>query len=297
MNYTFAECHNVTELRNVVIPASIVGIEGLFFKCPITSITNMYVYVNGSISGLFKGCNKLETINTLRIPNVTSVASTFEGCSILSTLTGFELPTSCTDVSNLFNGCYSLTSLGMDFGENITSGENWFPPNLETLYDTNISTDAVKLTGCATLKNINNLKLRVSNVDGFFNNCSSLRNINGLDIGGTLTSVSGLFKDMNLTLLQNLTFGNSITNFTSCFENVSCVTDEMIINMPDHTGIAVDYSRMFAGCRGITKVVDTVYPNGGSNFTSMYEGCTGITRIENLTVNGKIVDAMFKGCS
>ena len=297
MNYTFAECPNITELRNVVIPASIVGIEGLFFKCPIVSITNMNIFVNGSITGLFKGCNKLETINTLRIPNVTSVASAFEGCSILSTLTGFELPTSCTDVGNLFNGCYSLTSLGMDFGENITSGENWFPPNLETLYDTNISTDAVKLTGCATLKNINNLKLRVSNVDGFFNNCSSLKNINGLDIGGTLTSVSGLFKDMNLTLLQNITFGNSITNFTSCFENVSCVTDEMIINMPDHTGIAVDYSRMFAGCLGITKVIDTVYPNDGSNFTSMYEGCTRITRIENLTVNGKTVDAMFKGCS
>ena len=297
MNYTFAECPNITELRNVVIPASIVGIEGLFFKCPIVSITNMNIFVNGSITGLFKGCNKLETINTLRIPNVTSVASTFEGCSILSTLTGFELPASCTDVSNLFNGCYSLTSLGMDFGENIVSGNNWFPPNLETLYDTNISTDAVKLTGCATLKNINNLKLRVSNVDGFFNNCSSLKNINGLDIGGTLTSVSGLFKDMNLTLLQNITFGNSITNFTSCFENVSCVTDEMIINMPDHTGIAVDYSRMFAGCLGITKVIDTVYPNDGSNFTSMYEGCTRITRIENLTVNGKLVDAMFKGCS
>ena len=297
MNYTFAECPNVTELRNVVIPASIVEIEGLFFKCPITSITNMNVYVNGSIAGLFKGCNKLETINTLRIPNVTSVASTFEGCSILSTLTGFELPTSCTDVSNLFNGCYSLTSLGMDFGENIVSGNNWFPPNLETLYDTNISTNSVKLTGCATLKAINNLKLRVSNVDSFFDNCSSLRNINGLDIGGTLTSVSGLFKDMNLTSLQNITFGSTITNFTSCFENVPCITDEMIIRMPDHTGIAVDYSRMFAGCLGITKVVDTVYPNGGSNFTSMYEGCTGITRIENLTVNGKLVDAMFKGCS
>ena len=297
MNYTFAECPNIIELRNVVIPASVVEIEGLFFKCPIASIVNMNVYVNGSIAGLFKGCNKLETINTLRIPNVTSVASTFEGCSILSTLTGFELPTSCTDVSNLFNGCYSLTSLSMEFGENITSGENWFPPNLETLYDTNINTDAVKLTSCATLKSINNLKLRVSNVDNFFDNCSSLRSINGLDIGGTITSVSGLLKDMNLTSLQNITFGNNITNFTSCFENVPCVTDDMIINMPNHTGMVVDYSRMFAGCLGITKVIDTVYPNGGSNFTSMYEGCTGITRIENLTVNGKIVDAMFKGCS
>lgn len=297
MNYTFAECPNITNLKNVTIPSTVIEVEGMFYKCPLTAITNMIVNVNGSISGLFKGCTELTTISTLRIPNVTDVSSTFEGCSSLATLTGFELPSSCTNVSNLFNGCYMLTELSMNFSSSITAGENWYPPNLETLNDTTISNDYVKLTNCSTLKNINNLTLRVSDITNFFTGTTSLKNINGLDIGGTLTSVESLFKNRTLDALHNITFGASITNFASCFENVSCITNTTLINMPNHDeNMALNYGRMFAGCLGITQLIDIVYPKG-ADCRYMYAGCTNITKLSNLTIKGNILLGMFNGCT
>ena len=163
MNYTFAECPNVRSLSNVVIPDNVIEVEGMFSKCPLTVITNMSINVRGSISGLFKGCEQLMTIATLNIPNVTDVSSTFEGCSSLTNLTGFELPSTCTAVDNLFNGCYALRTLSMNFGTSIQSGENWYPPNLETLNDTNIESGCVKMTNCSTLKNVNNLYINNTN--------------------------------------------------------------------------------------------------------------------------------------
>lgn len=297
MNYTFAECPNITSLTNVVIPNSVVAVSGMFSGCPLTSITNMTVNVNGSISGLFKGCNKLTTINTLRIPNVTDISNTFDGCTDLANLNGFELPNTCTNVSNLFKGCYSLTQLAMNFGANITVGDNWYPPNLETLNDTTISNNYVKLTNCTTLKTINNLILNVSNVENFLTGTSSLKNINGITVGGTLTSVAGLFKDKTFIIANNFNFGNTITDFTSCFENCQGITNATIINIANIGNKTMNFSRMFYGCLGITALSNITYPSNNSNLSGMYQNCTNLVSANNLTINSSLLVDMFNGCT
>lgn len=239
MNYTFAECPNVRSLSNVVIPDNVIEVEGMFNKCPLTSITNMSINVRGSISGLFKGCEQLMTIATLNIPNVTDVSSTFEGCSSLTNLTGFELPSTCTAVDNLFNGCYALKTLSMDFGPSIQSGENWYPPNLETLNDTNIENGYVKMTNCSTLKNVNNLYINNGDYSDMFNGCTNLTtltltmgaNITGLarfikgcskitskpftEIPESCTTIEEMFNGTNITDISGMVFGSGITNATS----------------------------------------------------------------------------------
>ena len=70
-------------------------------------------------------------------------------CGIISinleTLTGFNLPTTCTNVSNLFKGCYKLTRLtGLNLGSTISKGDNWCPPNLTTVENCTINTDKTK---------------------------------------------------------------------------------------------------------------------------------------------------------
>lgn len=296
MNYTFAECPNIKELNSVVIPSNVTSVEGMFNKCPLTVINNMVVNVRGSISGLFKGCNKLTTINTLRIPNVTDVSNTFDGCTSLSSLSGFELPSSCTNVSNLFNGCYMLTDLSMNFGSNITVGDNWYPPNLEALHDTTISNDYVKLTNCSTLKTVNNLTLRISvTPTSFFNGCAALKTINYIDIGGTLTSVKALFKDMNLTSLNNVTFSSSsIIDYSECFRNVQCINNSTVINFPTFTDNNITMSSTFNSCKGLTSIVSLDYSKV-YNMTAMYWS-SGITSINDIQFDANICDLVFGQC-
>ena len=265
MNYTFAECPNIKTLNNVVIPSTVTSVEGMFNKCPLTTITNMIVNVQGSIRGLFKGCNKLTTINTLRIPNVTDVSGTFDGCTSLSSLGGFELPSSCTNVSNLFNGCYMLTELGMEFGANITAGDNWYPPNLETLHDTIISNDYVKLTNCTTLKTLNGVNISGGDLSDLFNGCINLANIN------------------------NCTF-NATTSLARAFKGCSKITINPITTIVD---TVTDISEMYSGCTGITDISGMTFGSGITNATDWLP--PNLTTANNVTIKNNAV--WFNGCS
>lgn len=260
MNYTFAECPNIKSLNNVVIPSTVTSVEGMFNKCPLTTITNMIVNVRGSISGLFKGCNKLTTITTLRIPNVTDVSNTFDGCTSLSSLSGFELPSSCTNVSNLFNGCYMLTELGMEFGANITAGDNWYPPNLETLHDTTISNDYVKLTNCTTLKTLNGVIISGGDLSDLFNGCTNLVNIN------------------------NCTF-NATKSLARAFKGCSKITINPITTIVD---TVTDISEMYSGCTGITDISGMTFGSGVTSTTDWITG-SNITTANNVTIKNNLI--------
>lgn len=289
MNYTFAECPNITNLKNVTIPSTVIEVEGMFYKCPLTAITNMIVNVNGSISGLFKGCTELTTISTLKIPNVTDVSSTFEGCSSLTTLTGFELPSSCTNVSNLFNGCYMLTSMSMNFGPHITAGDNWYPPNLETLNDTNIESGYVKMTNCSTLKNVNNLYINNGDYSDMFNGCPNLdtltltmgTNVTGLarfikgcskitskpftEIPEACTTIEEIFNGTNITDISGMRFGTKITNATNWLPIGLITANDVTIKNK--------YVK-FNGCSTLVNCNNITITNNVNNLENMFNNCT-----------------------
>ena len=289
MNYTFAECPNIKELNSVVIPSNVTSVEGMFNKCPLTVINNMVVNVRGSISGLFKGCNKLTTINTLRIPNVTDVSNTFDGCTSLSSLSGFELPSSCTNVSNLFNGCYMLTELGMEFGANITAGDNWYPPNLEALHDTTISNDYVKLTNCTTLKTLNGVNISGGDLSDLFSGCTNLVNINSCTFNAT-KSLARAFKGCSkITINPITTIVNTVTDISEMYSGCTGITD--ISGMTFGRGItnATDWCPP-----GLTTANNVTIKNNIVKFID----CTSLTTCTNLDVsNISNIDRFFSGCS
>lgn len=313
MNYTFAECPNITTLKNVTIPSTVIEVEGMFYKCPLKAITNMTVNVNGSISGLFKGCTELTTISTLRIPNVTDVSSTFEGCTSLTTLTGFELPSSCTNVSNLFNGCYMLTSMSMNFGSNIVAGENWYPPNLETLNDTNIESGYVKMTNCSTLKNVNNLYINNGDYSDMFNGCPNLatltltmgRNVTGLarfikgcseitskpftEIPETCTTIEEMFNGTNITDISGMTFGSKITNATNWLP-IGLITANNITIKNNNVN--------FTNCKTL-KYCDNLTIINRTTMNNFFSGCTLLQSVENLSIPDTVTSIrnLFYDCS
>ena len=312
MNYTFAECPNVRSLSNVVIPDNVVEVEGMFSKCPLTVVTNMSINVRGSISGLFKGCEQLMTIATLNIPNVTDVSSTFEGCYSLTNLTGFKLPSTCTAVDNLFNGCYALRTLSMDFGPSIRSGENWYPPNLETLNDTNIESGYVKITNCSTLKNVNNLYINNGDYSDMFNGCTNLTtltltmgtNITGLarfikgcskitskpftEIPESCTTIEEMFNGTNITDITGMTFGSKITSATNWLPIGLITANDVTIK---------NNNIKFNGCNTLTEVQNLTITNTVTDISSMFEGCKCLTH--DFIIPSTIINCTntFKGCT
>ena len=266
MNYTFAECPNITTLNNITIPKNVVAVEGMFYKCPLTSINSMIVNVQGSIKGLFKGCEKLTSITTLLIPNVTDVESTFEGCINLETLTGFNLPTTCTNVSNLFKGCYKLTRLtGLNLGSTITKGDNWCPPNLTTVENCTINTDKAKFKNVVSLTTVQDTNITGDDLSDLFNGCTKLGNLKNCSITAN-RSLARAFKNCNLITQSPITvIKDSVTNI-----------DEI-----------------FSGCTGITDISGMTFGSGITSATNWIP--PKLTTTDNVTIKNNVVK--FGNCS
>lgn len=290
MNYTFAECPNITTLNNITIPKNVVAVEGMFYKCPLTSINSMIVNVQGSIKGLFKGCEKLTSITTLLIPNVTDVESTFEGCINLETLTGFNLPTTCTNVSNLFKGCYKLTRLtGLNLGSTITKGDNWCPPNLTTVENCTINTDKTKFKDVVSLTTVQDTNITGADLSDLFNGCIKLGTLKNCSVTANM-SLARAFKNCNLITQSPITvIKDSVTNIDEIFNGCTGITD---------------ISGMTFGS-GITNATSWIPPNltTANNVTIKndvvkFNDCTTLTSCLNLNLQGVTsLNYFFSNCS
>lgn len=266
MNYTFAECPNITTLNNITIPKNVVAVEGMFYKCPLTSINSMIVNVQGSIKGLFKGCEKLTSITTLLIPNVTDVESTFEGCINLETLTGFNLPTTCTNVSNLFKGCYKLTRLtGLNLGSTITKGDNWCPPNLTTVENCTINTDKTKFKNVVSLTTVQDTNITGADLSDLFNGCTKL----------------GTLKNCSVTANRSL---------ARAFKNCNLITQSPITVIKDSV---TNIDEIFSGCTNITDISGMLFGSGITNATSWIP--PNLTTANNVTIKNEVVK--FNDCT
>lgn len=291
MNYTFAECPNITTLNNITIPKNVVAVEGMFYKCPLTSINSMIVNVQGSIKGLFKGCEKLTSITTLLIPNVTDVESTFEGCINLETLTGFNLPTTCTNVSNLFKGCYKLTRLtGLNLGSTITKGDNWCPPNLTTVENCTINTDKAKFKNVVSLTTVQDTNITGNDLSDLFNGCTKLGNLKNCSITAN-RSLARAFKNCNLITQSHITvIKDSVTNIDEIFSGCTGITD---------------ISGMTFGS-GITSATNWIPPNLATadnvaikNNVVKFGNCNTLLSCRNLTISNNVttLEKFVYGCT
>lgn len=292
MNYTFAECPNITTLNNITIPKNVVAVEGMFYKCPLTSINSMIVNVQGSIKGLFKGCENLTSITTLLIPNVTDVESTFEGCINLETLTGFNLPTTCTNVSNLFKGCYKLTRLtGLNLGSTITKGDTWCPPNLTTVENCTINTDKAKFKDVISLTTVQDTNITGDDLSDLFNGCTKLGNLKNCSITAN-KSLARAFKNCNLITQSPITvIKDSVTNIDEIFSGCTGITN--ISGMVFGSGITS--ANNWSLNTEITTANDITIKNNSIKFTSNAKltSCTNLLITDTVTK----LNNLFEGCT
>lgn len=178
MNYTFGECNNIRNLNGFVVSDEVTSTEGLFMRCPITTITNTQINTNGSCKDIFKECTSLVSTDRLTMSNTTNIASAFEGCTSLVNMPFTQITDKITNISRLYYGCPNINNInGMVFGNGITESTDWINRNqITSANNITIKNNAMTFEGWDKLITCTNL-LVTSNIirmTNYFKDCTAL---------------------------------------------------------------------------------------------------------------------------
>lgn len=184
MVYWFAGCTNLESIDTSTWHISSTGprstLYGLFADCANLRSVNAAGLVNGNtftLVSLFRNCTSLEAISGMDTWDTSGVQSCiflFNNCSSLKSLnvTGL-VGKNVTDIWGMFKGCSSLTTIyGMNTWDTSgLTGEQF------ALFQSCSSLESVDVSGL--------INKNVTDIASFFEGCSSLRSITGLNTWDT----------------------------------------------------------------------------------------------------------------
>ena len=221
--------------------------------------------------------------------NVTDMSGMFDGCS---SLTSLNLPgwntENVTDMSGMFDGCSSLTSLNLPGWntENVTNMSSMF----EGCYDLT----SLNLSGWNTEN--------VTNMSSMFEGCYDLTSLNlsGWNTGN-VTNMGGVFHDCSSLTSLNLSGWNtgSAMYMGGMFSDCSSLTS---LNLSGwNTGSAMYMGGMFSDCSNLTSLNLSGWNTGNvTEMCYMFEACSSLTSLNLSGWNTRNVTdmcGMFEGCS
>lgn len=265
------------------------------------NINNCFIYINKvkvKLCNYYTFKNNQDFIKVrLTKGNITDLSNMFNGCSTLSSIE--EFPSSfiygISNISNMFKGCSSLTSLP-DF----------------SYWDTSIISDISGLFyDCSSIEELPDLSTwntsNIVNMSNLFNNCSSLLSLPNIAKWDT-TNVSnfiGIFsRCSSLTSLPNLTFWN-----TSNATNILCIfySCSSLLSIPDISNWNIskvnDISGIFYGCSSLISIPDISCWNtfNVSNFNGIFNHCSSLMSLPDIskwdTSNAVDMSCLFYSCS
>ena len=216
--------------------------------------------------GWFYNLSELTTIEDLQNLNtskVTDMSSMFEGCWSLTSLNVSNFNTSAvTNMRDMFGDCSSLTSL------NVSNFNTSAVTNMRDMF-----------AGCTSLT-----KLNVSNF-----NTSAVTNMSRM-----------FFRCFGLTSLNLSNFNTSkVTDMGRMFEGCSGLTSLNLSNF--NTSAVTDMSSMFEGCSGLQLLyVSSFNTSKVTDMSDMFRDCSGVTSLNVSNFNTSSVTSMwrlFYGCS
>lgn len=233
-----------------------------------------------------KGLLSIIDIDTSMITNMSNM---FNGCSSLTSINLTNFNTSkVTDMSSMFEGCSELTLLDTSKFDvaKVSNTSKMFNGcyRLTSLNLFGTSTDELQnceqmFKGCSSLTSLSLPKLntaKVTNMSNMFNGCSSLT---WLDLSGfntaKVSNMSGMFRGCN-----------SLTSM-----NISSV----------RTGSVTDMSYMFCDCSELTNLMLSQFNTEKvTNMYCMFYGCLNLTTLDISNFNTSITEnigGMFGNCN
>ena len=242
--------------------------------------------------GWFYNLSELTTIEDLQNLNtskVTDMSSMFEGCWSLTSLNVSNFNTSAvTNMRDMFAGCTSLTELNVS--------------NFNTSAVTNMSRMFFRCFGLTSLNLSNFNTSKVTDMGRMFERCSGLTSLNLSNFNtSAVTDMSSMFEGCSgLQLLYVSSFNTSkVTDMSDMFRDCSGVTSLNVSNF--NTSSVTSMWRLFYGCSSLTSLnLSNFNTSAVTEMTQMFFGCRGLTELNVSNFNTSAVkdmNGMFSGCS
>lgn len=240
----------------------------------------------------FYNCKKLKSVklNNSNLQKQKNLKQLFAGCILLETCDLSEIDTSnITDVSSMFYGCKSVTSL-----DDVSN------------FDTqNVRSMSSMFYGCSnlTLLDVSNFNtFNVTSMSYMFEDCSKLTslNVSNFNTSNVIYMNSMFYGCSGLTSLNVSNFNTSeVTNMEHMFCNCSKLTSLDLSNFDTSNVTSMHY--MFCNCSSLTSLNLSNFDI--QNVTNMYEMFQSCSKLRNLKLNNfgcneeVDVDGMFKYCN
>lgn len=313
----------------------------------IKQLTNSFV--NGDY--MFNGCSNLLDINGgITISSGTTMAYMCNDCAKFTKTPISTIPDTCTNISYLFANTNITDISGLTFGSGINNATSWLSPKITTANNVTIKNNYVKFNGCNTLVTCDNFTFTGTDMSEMFNNCNKLQSVKNIRTNNRVINYSSLFKNcsslgeidfvnidftsttvINYMLqslksgatIKNIKFGSNITasgmnNWLSGslknIENVHIASNAVAVNFKGNdnlgnilnsiTGVTfstnvTDITEMLSGASKITE--DFIIPSHITNCTECFKNCISMTHVhsnwKNTYTNGITSTYCYFGCT
>ena len=237
----------------------------------------------------FKRMKSITGLANLNTDNVTDMSWMFSGCGSLTSLDLSPLnTTNVTDMSRMFSGCYSLTSL-----------------DLSPLNTANVTNMSFMFGGCSSLTTLDLSPLNTDNamdMSWMFSSCEGLTSLDLSPLNtANVTDMSGMFcfcSGLTSLDLSPLNTAN-VTDMSQMF--CFCTGLTSLDLSPLNTDNVTNMWNLFGSCTGLTSLdLSPLNTANVTNMGQMFSHCTGLTTLDLSPLNTDNVTNMtnmFMGCS
>ena len=253
------------------------------------TIVNLSNFMVNPLNIDYKDYKTVNFSSSFDTSNVTDMTEMFNGCSSLTSLdvSGFDT-SSVTDMHSMFIGCSSLTSLDLS--------------NFDTSNVSGMTSMFAFCSGLTTLDLSNFDTSKVKWMNDMFGRCSVLTSLDLSNFNtGNVTDMSMMFRYCeNLTSLDlsNFNTGN-VTDMSMMFQYCEILTSLDLSNF--NTGNVTDMTSMFGFCSGLTRIdVSSFNTSNIPNMGGMFGGCSKLASLDLSNFNTEKVynmRSMFEVCS
>lgn len=233
LSFMFSNCTGMRNARLTGI-AKATDMTSMFAGC--TALEAVYIdsiAVCASLGSTFSGCRSLETVTISGAGSVSSLVDTFSSCENLKSVSIQGIGPALTNITNVFNGCRTLTD----------------PPDLNTI---NVTNTSYAFNTCSSLKKAPGWNLsKVTTADNMFSSCTSLREVPVYTLAAN-ASVASMFSGctslLHVPLATSMTYGNMSSAFSGC---------TTLIEVPALNTSSTNVSGMVGGCRQLNALKAT----------------------------------------
>ena len=260
----------------------------------------------------------LENINIVQLGAITTFSSLFASVGMRNIT--INLPAAVTNMTSMFSGCTSLTTVSLSNTAAVTNMTSMFSGCTSLTTVPFFNTAAVgnmtsMFNGCTSLTTVPLFNTAaVTNMTSMFNGCRALTTVplfNTAAVGNMTSMFSGCTSLIAVPLFNTTAVGNmtsmfsgcaslitvplfntaAVTNMQTMFSGCAALTTVPLFNTAAVTGM----SQMFLNCTSLT-TVPLFNTAAVTQMAQMFNGCTSLTTVPALVTSSASFASMFLNC-